>query len=237
MRRATRLCGGIAVAAFGLYAAIAAFTGGATPATSPADCGAGYCDVTAADLIVLLFAFLGSLFATLTGLLVVIAALLARRTALGVGLALLIFTTLAVAIVYVTTDAFLGVLYYAPGAYFASNDQLPGYVGAATITFTIMLALAPLPALLFLPGSPKARRSAPPGESGLRPQILPRLGLTSVLLAGVSLIVLDRTLDHYAAAGVGPAWPLLACAAGFYVFWPVAWLLLMGSLLRWRQLR
>jgi hypothetical protein len=209
---------------FGLFAAIAAFTGGATPATSPADCGAGYCDVTAADVIALLFALLGSLSATLTGLLVVIAAVLARRTALGVGVALLIFTTLAVGIVYVTTNSFLEVLYYAPGAYFASSDQLPGYFGAASITFTIMLAVAPLPALLF----------SLVAKSGLRPRILPRLGLSSVLLAGLSLIVLDRLLDHYVSAGVGPAWPLLVSAGGFYVFWLVAWLLLTGSLLRSR---
>jgi hypothetical protein len=231
MRSAIRLCGGIAVVTFGLFAAIAAFTGGATPAMSPADCGAGYCDMTATDLIVLLFAFLGGLFATLTGLLVVIAALLARRAALGVGLALLIFTTLAVAIVYVTTDAFLEVLYYAPGAYFASSDRLPGYFGVATITFTIMLALAPLPPLLFSLRSPKVRYPAPPDESGPRSPVLPRLGLTGVLLAGVSILVLDRLLDHYASAGVGPAWPLLASAVGFYVFWLVAWLLVMGSLL------
>jgi hypothetical protein len=231
MRTAIRLCAGIAVVGFGIFAAIAAFTGIATPATSPADCSAGYCAVTAADLIVLLLALLGSLLATLTGLLVVIGAFLARRPALGVGLALLIFTTLAVAMVYVTTDAFLEVLYYAPGAYFASSDQLPGYFGAATITFTIMLALAPLPALLFSLGSPKARHAAPLARLGRRSQILPRLGLTSVLLASVSLIVLDRMLDHYARAGVGPAWPLLVSAAGFYIFWLVAWLLLMGSLL------
>jgi hypothetical protein len=221
MRNAIRLCGGIAVVTFGLFAAIAAFTGGATPATSPADCGAGYCDVTAADLIVLVFAFLGSLFATLTGLLVVIAAVLERRAALGVGVALLIFTTLAVAIVYVTTDAFLEVLYYAPGAYFASSDQLPGYFGAAIITFSIMLAVAPLPALLF----------SLVAKAGRRLRILPRLGLSSVLLAVVSLIVLERLLDHYASAGVGPAWPLLVSGGGFYVFWLVAWLLLTGSLL------
>jgi hypothetical protein len=238
MKGAIRLCGGIAVVAFGLFAAMAAFTGGASPATSPADCGAGYCDVTAADLIAVLVAFLGAVFATLTGLLVVIAAFRARRIALGVGLAFLIFTTLAVAILFLSTDAFLEVLYYAPGAYFASSDQLPGYVGVASVTFTIMLALAPLSALLFSLGSPpKARYSAPPGESGLRPQILPRLGLISVLLAGVSLVVLDRMLEHYADAGVGPAWPLLASASGFYVFWLIAWLLLMGSLLRWRPVR
>jgi hypothetical protein len=234
MRSAIRLCGGIAIVAFGLFAAIEAFGGGATPATSPADCGAGYCDVTAADLIALLFAFLGSLFATLTGLLVVVAGFLARRIAVGVGLALLIFTTLAVAIGYVVTNAFLDVLFYAPGAYFASVDQLPGYFVAGAIIFTIMLVLAPLPPLLFSLGSPKVRYSAPPGESGLRSPILPRLGLTSVLLAGVLLIVLDRMLDHYASAGVGPAWPLLVSAGGFYVFWLVAWLLLMGSLLSWR---
>ena len=144
MKSAIRLCGGIAVVAFGLFAAIAAFTGGATPATSPADCGAGYCDVTAVDLIALLFAFLGSVFSALTGLLVVIAALRTRQTALGVGFALLIFTTLAVAILYVTTDAFVEVLYYAPGAYFASNDQLPWYLGDASIPFTIMPTLEPL---------------------------------------------------------------------------------------------
>jgi hypothetical protein len=231
MRTAIRLCAGIAVVGFGLFAAIAAFTGGATPATSPADCGAGYCNVTAADLIVLLLALLGSLLATLTGLLVMIGAFVARRPALGVGLALLIFTTLAVAIVYVTTNAFLEVLYYAPGAYFASSDQLPGYVGAAIITFTVMLALAPLPALIFSLGSPKSRHSASLAKPGIRPQVLPRLGLASVLLAGVSLIVLDRMLGHYARSGVGPAWPLLVSALGFYVFWLVAWLLLLGSLL------
>jgi hypothetical protein len=51
-------------------------------------------------------------------------------------------------------------------------------------------------------------------------------------------VVLERVADHYAVAGVGPAWPLLAAAVGFYGFWLVAWLLLMGSLLgswlRWR---
>lgn len=237
MRTAIRLCGGIAMVAFGFYAIITASAAlGPSAATSPANCGAGYCDVTVTDLWALLFAIMGALFGTLTGLLVLIAGLRTRQTALGVGLALLIFTNLAVAIVYVVNDVFLEVLYYAPGAYFASNDQLPWYFEAATITFIIMLTLAPLPTLLFSPSRPGSRTgsSALPDKPGLRPQIPARLALTSVLLAGVSLVVLDRVVDHYAAAGVGPAWPLLASASGFYVLWLLAWLILMRSLLRRR---
>jgi hypothetical protein len=241
MRIALRLCAGIAVVSFALYAAI--ITTGAPPRAPYADCGAGYCDVTAADLFAALFAFLGGVFAALTGLLVVIAALRTRQAALGVGLALLIGTEFAAALVYVTTDGFQAVLFAAPGAYFAPHSQLPGYFAMASTTFAIMLALAPLPALLFTPvrSRPTARSSAslaPPDEPGLRPPLPPRLALTSLLLAGVSLVVLDRVADHYAVAGVGPAWPLLAAAGSFYVFWLVAWLLLMGSLLgswlRWR---
>jgi hypothetical protein len=107
-----------------------------------------------------------------------------------------------------------------------------------------MLALAPLPALLFPPSRPRlrARSAVPPGEPGLSihwPPILPRLALTSVLLAGVSVVVLVRVADHYAVAGVGPTWPLLAAGVGFSVFWLVAWLVLtassLGSVLRWRR--
>jgi hypothetical protein len=237
IRSAIRLCAGSAVVAFALYAAITA--GAAAPATPYATCGAGYCDVTVADLFALLFAAVGGVFAALTGLLLVlIAALRTRQAVFGVGLALLIFTTFAAALVYVATDGFQAVLFTVPGAYFASNDQLPWYFGAASLTFASMLALAPLPALLFPPGRvrPGAHSSVPPAEPSLRlhqPPILLRLALTSVLLAGVSVVLLDRVADHYAVAGVGPAWPLLAAAVGFYVFWLVAWLVLMGSALGW----
>jgi hypothetical protein len=233
MQTAIRLCGGLAVVAFGLYVALPA---GAMPTTPYANCGAGFCDVTAADLFALLLVSLGGLFAALTGLLVLIAALRTRQGMLGLGLALLIFTNFAAASVYVATDAFQAVLFTAPGAYFASNNQLPGYFGAASLVFTIMLALAPVPALLFTPGRPEppARSSAPPGRAGLRLLVPPRLALASMLLAGGSLVVLDRVTAHYGVAGVGPAWPLLGSAVGFYVFWLVAWLLLLVSLLPWR---
>jgi hypothetical protein len=228
MGTAIRLCAGIAVVALALYVAILALP---IQDTSPPDCGAGFCDVTAADLFALLFVVVGSLFATLTAALVVTAAFRTRQGVLGVALALLIFTNFAVAIVYLATNGFQSVLYDAPGAYFASGGQLPWYFGVATITFAIMLALGPLPSLLFTPGS-RAHSSALAGEPGLRQQIPQRLALTSLLLAGVSLIVLDRVVDHYTVVGVGPEWPLLASTTGFYVFWLVAWFLLMASLLR-----
>jgi hypothetical protein len=234
MRIAIRLCAGIAVVAFALYATVLA---SAAPSGTPyANCGAGYCDVTAADLVAALFAVLGGLFAALAALLVFIAALRTPQAALGVGLALLIVTLFAAALVYVATDGFQAALFTAPGAYFAPNAQLPGYFGAASLTFASMLALAPLPALFFTPrrARPGERSAAPPSEPGLRlhrPPILPRLALASVLLAGVSVVVVDRVAEQYAVAGVGPAWPLLAAVAGFYVFWLVAWLLLMGAVL------
>jgi hypothetical protein len=216
MQTAIRLCGGLAVVGFGLYAAVTAVP---TGPTSFADCGAGYC-FTAADLVVALFAAVGGASAALTGLLVLIAAAQRRQGVVGLALALLIFTNFAAALVYVATGTFQAVLFEAPGAYFAPNSQLPWYFGAASTTFSAMLALAPLPSLLSPPGPPRPR--AP---------VAPLVPLASLILAGVSLVALDRVADHYAAVGVGPAWPLLASAVAYYVFWLVAWLLLMGTAL------
>jgi hypothetical protein len=113
-----------------------------------------------------------------------------------------------------------------------SDPQRPG--GLPMGVSSSPLALAPLPALLFAPGRPQplASSSTPPGGPSLRPPIPPRLPLASVVAAGVSLVVLDRVAGHYADAGVGPAWPLLGSAAGFYVFLLLAWGLLVGSLPR-----
>jgi hypothetical protein len=55
MQIAIRLCAGLAVVAFGLYAVVAAVS---TGPMSLADCGAGYC-FTAADMFILLFAAVG----------------------------------------------------------------------------------------------------------------------------------------------------------------------------------
>jgi hypothetical protein len=161
------------------------------------------------------------------------AALRTRQAALGVGLALLIVTLFAAALVYVATDGFQAALFTAPGAHFAPNAHLPGYFGAASLTFASVLALAPLPARFFTPRRPRRReRSATsPGEPGLQPPIPSRPALASVVRAGLSVVVVDRVADQYAVAGVGPAWMLLVVAVGFYVFWLVAWLLLMGAVL------
>ncbi|MGO8948559.1 MAG: hypothetical protein ACLQUY_13040 [Ktedonobacterales bacterium] len=236
MRIAIRLCGASAVVAYGVYVAI--MLGVPSPAPATACFGTLDCGVTTAYLIALLFLFLGGSFAALAGLLVVIAALRTRERVLGVGLALVIFTILVPATLFVATDAFLEVLYYEPGAYFPGNtDQLLWYVEAAPFTYFVMIVLAPLPALFLTPGrpGPRARPSASLGEPGPRPPISPRLALSSVLLAGVSLVVLDRVIEHYAVAGVGPAWPALASVVSFCVFWWVAWLLLMGSWLLGRS--
>ncbi|MGO8948390.1 MAG: hypothetical protein ACLQUY_12175 [Ktedonobacterales bacterium] len=232
MRNAVRLCAVIAVVAVGLYLVIVFAVPQPAP---PPDCVAplfeNNCGPSAADVLALLFLLLGSLLAALTGLLVVIAGLRVRQGVLGVGLALLIFTILATAILYIVPDAFDAVFFDNSGAYFPG--AVPWYIQASPLIIFIMLTLAPLPALFLAPGrpGPGVRSSTSYGEPGSRSPIWPRLALSSVVLAGVSLVVLDRVVEHYAVVGIGPAWPVLASIVGFGVLWWVAWLLFMGSLL------
>jgi len=179
------------------------------------------CNGIAWALLGLLFFGLGMLCAVVTGLLIVVTGLDWHQWALGVGLALVIFTPIVAFIFadFIELKAFDLVFYSAPGAYFAAGDR--GYVSAVGVTLTIMLILAPLPALVFTPGWPG-------------PQLWPRLALTSILLVVVSIVVFGWVVDHYAVAGVGPVWPLLVSLAVFFVCWLVTWLVLVWSLFRWR---